>query len=125
MGRGRGEFSLGGGDGGRGSRMDGKEERDEREGRSTEIRLTTLTFPPPPQQALECDYVSANLHKWIDLIFGYKQKGEEALVNHNVFHHFFYEGAVDIDKISDTMQRNAAISFIHNFGQMPKQVRPD
>lgn len=73
-------------------------------------------------QALECDYVSANLHKWIDLIFGYKQRGDEALASHNVFHHFFYEGAVDIDKISDPMKRNAAISFIHNFGQMPKQV---
>ena len=66
--------------------------------------------------------MSANLHKWIDLIFGYKQKGEEALVNHNVFHHLFYEGAVDIDKIEDPMKKNAAISFIHNFGQMPKQV---
>ena len=75
-------------------------------------------------QALECDYVSANLHKWIDLIFGYRQKGEEALASHNVFHHLFYEGAVDIDKIQDPMKRNAAISFIHNFGQMPKQVKP-
>ncbi len=48
------------------------------------------------QQALESDYVSAHLHEWIDLIFGYKQKGEEALKAHNVFHHLFYEGAVGI-----------------------------
>ncbi len=35
------------------------------------------------QKALECEYVSENLHLWIDLIFGYKQRGEEALEANN------------------------------------------
>lgn len=74
------------------------------------------------RQALECDYVSQNLHHWIDLIFGCKQQGSAAVDAVNVFHHLFYEGNVDIYNIDDPLKKNATIGFINNFGQIPKQL---
>uniref|UniRef100_A0A1I8FGH1 BEACH domain-containing protein n=1 Tax=Macrostomum lignano TaxID=282301 RepID=A0A1I8FGH1_9PLAT len=59
------------------------------------------------REALECDYVSSQLHNWIDLIFGYKQLGPAPSSN------------VDIDGIDDELKRTAVIGFINNFGQIP------
>lgn len=72
--------------------------------------------------ALESDYVSQNLHHWIDLIFGYQQRGPESEAAHNIFHHLSYEGSVDLDKITDEIDRMAAETHIQNFGQTPSQL---
>lgn len=57
-------------------------------------------------QALESEFVSCQLHQWIDLIFGYKQRGPEAVRALNVFHHLTYEGFVNLDSLaSDPLLR--------------------
>ncbi|XP_040021146.2 neurobeachin-like protein 2 isoform X1 [Gasterosteus aculeatus] len=74
------------------------------------------------RKALECEHVSSHLHEWIDLIFGYKQRGEEAVEALNVFYYCTYEGAVDLDAIANETERKALEGIISNFGQTPCQL---
>ncbi|PFH62827.1 hypothetical protein XA68_11608 [Ophiocordyceps unilateralis] len=74
------------------------------------------------REALESRYVSENLHHWIDLVFGCKQRGEAAVESLNVFHHLSYAGASDLDRITDANERAITAGVIHNFGQTPHQV---
>ncbi|KAJ5079918.1 beige/beach-related [Anaeramoeba ignava] len=50
------------------------------------------------KEALESEYVSEHINEWIDLIFGYKQKGKEAKKSINLFHPNLYEENIDFSK---------------------------
>uniref|UniRef100_A0A672N5L4 Neurobeachin-like n=1 Tax=Sinocyclocheilus grahami TaxID=75366 RepID=A0A672N5L4_SINGR len=74
------------------------------------------------RMALESEFVSCQLHQWIDLIFGYKQRGPEAIRALNVFHYLSYEGSVNLDTITDPQLRESMEAQIQSFGQAPSQL---
>jgi WD40 repeat protein len=102
------------------------------------IRLGHVQLPPWSKgsayefirinrDALESEYVSANLHHWIDLIFGYKQRpemfgGHKAAVDAcNVYFHVTYADAINLEamKKNDKVLYDRTVRQIDNYGQTP------
>ncbi|RDB25611.1 Beige 1 [Hypsizygus marmoreus] len=82
-------------------------------------REDPLLFIVQNRRALESSFVSEHLPTWIDLIWGCKQRDPESL---NVFHPLSYEGSIDLDTITDELEREATVGIIHNFGQTPRKL---
>jgi hypothetical protein len=74
------------------------------------------------RQALESDFVSARLNEWIDLIFGYKQRGEAATSALNTFYYMTYEDPVDLDQVPDPSLLKAIEAQAVHFGRTPRQL---
>ncbi|CAD8108166.1 unnamed protein product [Paramecium sonneborni] len=72
---------------------------------------------------LESDFVSFNLHNWIDLIFGYKS-GLNAQKYNNLFHRLTYSNYVQqlLEKTDDELLKEQYITQVYYYGQTPLQL---
>lgn len=71
--------------------------------------------------ALESDIVSSKLNEWIDLIFGYKQSGEQALEADNLFHYFSYDDYDYMNNINEDL-RESYVTHLLECGQTPRKL---
>ena len=80
-----------------------------------------INFVVKLRRFLETNYISNNINKWIDLIFGVVQRGEKAEEYHNIFQAHSYEKNVKIDSIKDIDSRNALMR-LYEMGVTPFQI---
>jgi len=71
--------------------------------------------------ALESEPVSRSLHRWIDLVWGYKQTGTAAREALNVFYPLTYEDGVDWASVEPAMRHSKEQQVLH-FGQTPRRL---
>ncbi|CAK0867715.1 unnamed protein product [Prorocentrum cordatum] len=74
--------------------------------------------------ALESEWVSQHLPAWIDLIFGCKQAGEEAVKADNLFHPVCYTGScarAQPPSVSE-MPPHVLETQLQEFGRVPRQL---
>lgn len=80
------------------------------------------------KKLLESDQVSYTINMWIDYIYGFKQRGKEAIKAINVYPHYTYDHSVmdkDNEESTKNIEREISISQAYNFGQTPVQLFKD
>lgn len=74
------------------------------------------------KEALESNYVSSHIQNWIDLVFGYKQKGKASVDANNTFHPYSYSSCITKSVLKDPTLLNQCQQFAMNFGITPQQI---
>jgi len=74
------------------------------------------------KEYFESRQVGDNIHQWFDLIFGCKQKGEEAIKACNLYPPISYEDGIDLTNPNNIIHKNALIVQAYNYGQWPTQL---
>lgn len=77
------------------------------------------------RKEIESERVSVHINEWIDLIFGFKSRGEAAVEAKNVYQPLCYQSStsnVAFNSFDDTIDQEAAVTYIINFGQCAKQL---
>lgn len=77
------------------------------------------------KKMLESEQVSLSINKWIDYIYGFKQRGKEAVKAINVYPHYTYDqstGDKETEESSKRIGGEVSISQAYNFGQTPTQL---
>lgn len=85
-------------------------------------KITSYEIVYKLRQLLESKDVSNNLHKWIDLIWGVKQKGELALKYRNYLHPFILEDVWSREACMLVKADDQVLSIITLYGTMPQQL---
>lgn len=76
------------------------------------------------RKALESDFVSSFLPDWIDLMWGYKQRGEEAIKANNIYSSQLYDSVWDTHSAAQkNSNKKAEIeATLCHVGQIPPQI---
>jgi WD40 repeat protein len=74
------------------------------------------------RKALESSFVSSKLNLWLDLIFGYKQRGDQAFNSKNIYKPEMYDDIWQREPNPSPPRRREIEGMIDQVGQIPPQL---